>query len=160
MRRYLLDTNVFDALVKGIIQRSDLPADGQLCATTVQLAELESTKDMQMRLMLTSLFREIVVENANINPAVAFGIAGAGFGQGEWRTDGGPWLALKKDLDEEWERRSSKQKKRSRKENNLRDTAIAEAALHNGCVLITRDEELAKVAEKHSIETILLTIKP
>jgi predicted nucleic acid-binding protein len=156
MRRYLLDTNVFDALVKGTIQRSDLPTDGQLCATTVQFAELEYTKDPDARQRLSCLFKEIVTDNASISPGFAFGVPGAGFGQGEWRTDGEPWFALKKDLDEEWEQRSSKQKKRSRKENNLKDAAIAEAALHNGCVLLTRDEELAKVAKKHSIETILL----
>jgi predicted nucleic acid-binding protein len=159
LKRYLLDTNVFDALAKGSIQRSDLPSDGRLCATSVQLAELEDTKDPDVRHSVLSAFKEIVTGDADINPGFAPGIPGAGWGQGEWRSDGRPWLALRKDLDEEWERRSSKQKKRSPKDNNLKDAAIAEAALHNGCVLITRDKGLAEVAKKHSIETILLQIQ-
>ncbi|PYP90125.1 MAG: hypothetical protein DMG65_12255 [Candidatus Angelobacter sp. Gp1-AA117] len=61
MRRYLLDTNVFDALAKGTIQRSDLPTDGQLCATSVQLAELERTKDADVKQRLSSLFKQIVM---------------------------------------------------------------------------------------------------
>lgn len=157
MRRYLLDTNIFDALAKGAIQPSDLPFDGLLCATSVQLAELENTKELHARQQRSVLFKEIV--NASINPGFAFGIPGAGWGQGEWRTDAGQWLELRKDLDEEWESRSSKEKKCSRKENNLKDASIAEAALHNGCVLVTRDGGLAKVAAKHSIETILLQNK-
>ena len=72
------------------------------------------------------------------------------------------WRALacfEKDLDEEWERRSSKQKKRSAKENNLKNAAIAETALHKGCVLITCDSDLVTVAKKHSIDTIFLKIQ-
>src|SRR5579859_5100226 len=132
MRRYLLDTNVFDALIKGAIQRSDLPSDGQFCATTVQLSELESTKDTHTRERLSSLFKEIITGNAYISPAFVFGVDGAGFGQGEWREDGGVWMALKQDLDKRWElSRRTKRKKNSSKENNAQDSTIAEAAFHN-----------------------------
>jgi predicted nucleic acid-binding protein len=159
MRRYLLDTNVFDALAKGAIQASDLPSDGQLCATTVQLAELENTKDTHTRVRLSSLFQEIITGNSNICPAFVFGVDGAGFGQGEWREDGGVWMALKQNLDERWElTRRAKKKKNSSKENNAQDATIAEAAFHNGCILITCDTDLAVVARKHSIETILLKL--
>jgi hypothetical protein len=133
----------------------DLPFDGQLCATTVQLAELERAPDIIKRQQLLDLFKEIITDkNGRINPGFSWGIEGAGFDQGEWRTDAGPWAAIKNDLDEEWERRSSKQKKRSRKENNFADATIAETALHNSCILVTGDEGLAKVAEKHGIEII------
>lgn len=158
-RRYMLDTNIFDAVVKGKLKLDHLPSDGQLCATTVQLAELERTPDNGTRAQLSALFKEIITDkNGRINPPFSFCVNGAGFDQGEWRTDGAAWLALKNDLDQEWESRSSKKKKRSREENNIRDATIAEAALYNGCIMLTGDEGFALVVAKHGIEAQLVDI--
>jgi hypothetical protein len=42
-----------------------------------------------------AFFKEIITGSANLNPAIVFGVDGAGLGQGEWREDGGVWIALK-----------------------------------------------------------------
>jgi hypothetical protein len=50
---------------------------------------------MHARERLSSFFKEIITGSANLNPAIVFGVDGAGLGQGEWREDGGVWTALK-----------------------------------------------------------------
>jgi predicted nucleic acid-binding protein len=155
--KYMLDTNIFSNLAKRKIGTTDLPSDGQLCATAVQLCELENTPEISRRQQLVSLFQKLVLsQKANLPCAFSFGIEGAGFGQGEWRNSAASWHAIKNDLDEQWERRSNKKKRLSRKENNIRDAAIAEAALHNSCVLITADRDLASVVRRHGIKVVFL----
>ncbi len=150
---YMLDTNILDSLAKGRLTVDELPSDGKLWVTPVQLEELKNAVDVNLRSILLETVSEIVNHHGAMIPAAfALDIAGAGFSEGEWRSDGALWCALKKDLDEAWEKKSKKEKKNSRKENNLIDSSIAEAAKFNGCALLTSDGDLARVAAKHGIK--------
>jgi predicted nucleic acid-binding protein len=153
----MLDTNIFDSLAKGSFATDRLPSDGKLCATRVQMEELKNSKNHDLRPRLLATFTEIVgAHEAMIAAALAFDIAGAGWGEGEWRSDGALWHSLKKDLDDAWDRKSKKQQKRSKKQNNLKDASIAGAAKFNDCILVTRDDDLATIAKKHGIEVLHL----
>jgi predicted nucleic acid-binding protein len=98
----------------------------------------------------------IIDVGTQIPAGFAFGVVGAGFGQGEWRPGGSVWQLLKDDLDAAWDKLPNKKRKRNNKSNNLRDASIAEAAFHNRLVLVTCDHILASVAEKHGITVQLL----
>ena len=69
----------------------------------------------------------------------------------------GLWNALKKDLDDAWDKMPKKNQKKRPKENNSKDSSIAEAAKFNDCMLLTYDRDLATVAGKHGIKVLRLT---
>lgn len=156
-KRYMLDTNIFDALVKGWLTVDRFPSDGTLCATHVQLEELKNTKDSERRSRLSETFTKIITATGvTLDAGFAFDIAGAGLNQGVWRSDGALYRALKNGLDEAWERKSKRDQRRSKKENNAKDALIAEAAKFNDCTLLTRDRDLATVAANHGIGVMQL----
>jgi predicted nucleic acid-binding protein len=156
----MFDTNIFSNLIAGKIRPDELPADGEYWATNVQREELKNAKDDGLRSRLLSTFKETVEDNATlIPPAFAFNVPGAGFGQGEWRSNSTLWQSLKDDLDAEWEKLPAKKKKSRKKSNNIPDASIAEAAFHNGLILVTSDELLAFVATKHQIQVQYLKVR-
>ncbi|HXN72251.1 MAG TPA: hypothetical protein VN861_06825 [Candidatus Acidoferrales bacterium] len=155
LKKYMLDTNIFDSLVKGRLAISRLPSDGEFCATAIQLEELKNIRDSRKRSRLMEKFTEIIdARGTMLHTAFAFDIAGAGFDQGHWRSDGSLYYALKKDLDDAWDRKPKKEQRRSKKQNNAKDALIAEAAHFNGCTLLTCDGDLAEVAAKHGINVL------
>lgn len=154
---YMLDTNIFDALAKGRLSLDRLPSDGELRATRVQLEELKNTENNHLRSQLLTTFTEIIAHDSIIPSAFALGVAGAGLNEGVWRSDGGLWNAVKQDLDDEWAKMPTKKQKKSRRENNPKDSSIAEAAKSNDYILLTCDRNLAIVAEKHGIKVRLFT---
>ena len=157
-QNYMLDTNVFSELVHKGLTLNDLPQDGQFWATPVQLTELNHAKP-NLRARLSALFKEMIVRNnRNIPPAFAFGVEGAGFDQGQWGGDAALWDAIKRDLDDAWDRKPNRQKKKSKRENNLQDASIAEAAKSNNFTLITCDKAFDAVGRKHGIKVLLLTL--
>lgn len=135
--KYMLDTNVFNWLVQGDLSIDDLPSDGDFVATPVQREELRATKEYETREALLAKFSQIVSDL--YSAPFAFGIPGAGFGEGRW-TDGKLAKAIQTDLD-------GKQKKP--KPNNLQDALIAEAAIAANCTLVTCDQALRDAAEAH-----------
>jgi predicted nucleic acid-binding protein len=155
---YMLDTNIFDALAKGQLSLGSLPSDGQFRATRVQLEELKDAKHKDLRAKLLATFTEIIPPDALIPAAFAFDTAGAGFDEGIWRADTKLWTALLKDLDDAWEKMPRKKQRRSKKRNNAKDCLIAEAAKFNNCTLLTRERNLAMVAEKHGVKARLIAL--
>jgi predicted nucleic acid-binding protein len=131
--KYLLDTNVFNWLVKGDLSIFDLPSDGDLIATPVQRAELEATPGDEKRKILLATFSEVVT--GLFSTSFAFDVPGAGFGQGRW-TCGKLVDLIQSDLDRD-----------RKKPNNLQDALIAETAITNGFTLVTCDGPLKQVAE-------------
>ena len=83
----MLDTNIFDSVAKGRLALDGLPSDGKLLATRVQLEELKNTENDDLRSRLLTTFEEIIAHDSIIPAAFAFGIAGAGFDEGVWRSD-------------------------------------------------------------------------
>lgn len=151
----MLDTCIFSNLLQGRIHSSDIPA-GQLWATPVQAAELAKTKNNAIRENLLAMFKEMIADNGtSIAPAFAFDLDGAGWDQGAHR-NGDVGQRLLKELNEAWENKSLRDKKKSKKENNIPDASIAEAAHFHNFTLLTCDEDLAKVAEKNGVKVLLM----
>lgn len=149
----MLDTNIFDAIVKGSFPPDRLPSDGELCATAIQWEELKNTPDSELRSRLMGTCAEIIgSEKGMSHAAFSLDVAGAAFDNGAWRSNGALYDALKKALDDAWDRKPKKPQKRSKKENNSKDALIAEAAKFNDCVLLTRDVDLATVARDQGIK--------
>jgi predicted nucleic acid-binding protein len=156
----MFDTNIFSNLIQGTIRPDELPSDGQCWATAVQFEELKNTPDAGLRSQLLSRFKQMIIDEGTQIPAgFAVGVLGAGFGQGEWRPNGSLWHLLKDDLDAAWDKLPNKKRKRNNKSNNLQDASIAEAAFHNGLILVTCDGPLATVAEKHGIEVLRVEVR-
>jgi rRNA-processing protein FCF1 len=157
-KKYMLDTNIFDSLAKGRFAVDRLPSDGKLYATAVQFEELKDTRDSEKRSRLMERFTEIIdAPGMMLRAAFAFDVAGAGFDQGHWRSDGALYYALKKDLDAAWDRKPKKEQRRSKRQNSAKDALIAEAAQFNGCTLLTCDGDLAEAAAKHGINVLRLS---
>ncbi len=57
-KRYMLDTTVFNHVLRGGVDVRTLPARGQLFVTHVQLNELQATKDPDKRARLLAVFAE------------------------------------------------------------------------------------------------------
>ena len=56
---YMLDTNIFDRLAKGVLDIGGLPSDGEFFATSVQIKELNQTEDETLRNLLNKKFTEL-----------------------------------------------------------------------------------------------------
>ena len=60
--RYVLDTNVFNKLLDGVVTIKDLPSDSQFVASHIQIDELKATRDDKRRESLLSVFTAIAPE--------------------------------------------------------------------------------------------------
>ena len=132
---YVVDTNIFNKLVDGIINVNDLPADSPFVATHIQIDEINNTKDSERRVRLFLMFAEVRPE---IVPTESFVWDVSRWDHGKW-SDGVLFDKLKRDLD-------SLNKSKS---NNTQDVLIAEVVIVNGFILLTSDRHLAQIVEKH-----------
>ena len=58
--KYVVDTNIINKLVDGIVTADELPHDGAFVATHVQKDEIERTKDPKRRSDLLKKFSETI----------------------------------------------------------------------------------------------------
>ena len=121
--KYVLDTSLINKLVNGSVHLNELPDDGNLLVTYVQIDEINRTKNIERRKLLLSAFDRVIGYNM---PAES----------------GESYKAIKADLDS----------RNSGKANNKEDALIAEVALKTSYVLLTADWDLWRVALKHNIE--------
>lgn len=141
---YMLDTNVFNKLLDGVITLDDLPKDASFLATPIQLLELDKTPDETRRSLLVSKFHELVQDTHKVKTTLW---NYSSWGEGAWdKTE--CYQTLKVALD-------SKKKKI----NNLEDALIAEVALIEGYILITADKTLSEVFEACFGSVILIPSK-
>jgi hypothetical protein len=132
----MLDTNIFDRLAKGSLDIGDLPCDGEFFATSIQIKELNQTKDEALRNSLNKIFAGLGPTLDQIQTTLwDF----AGWGEGGWSAKGEYFEEIKADLD------SLNRSKRS----NSADALIGEVSLSNHHTLITTDKHLAEVVERH-----------
>ncbi len=132
---YVVDTNIFNKLVDGLLRIEDLPSNGSYLATHIQIDEINNTKDTERRARLFLMFAEM---RPQVVPTESFVWDVSRWDQGKW-SDGVLFEKLKQDLDA----------LNKSKSNNARDILIAEVAIANGYTLLTADRDLAAVAEKH-----------
>ncbi len=82
---YMLDTNIFNRLVDGRLAIRDLPSDDEFYATSIQIQELNQTKDVVLRTTLNQKFAELGPTQDQIKTTLwDF----AGWGEGGWSAIG------------------------------------------------------------------------
>jgi predicted nucleic acid-binding protein len=138
--KYVLDTNIFNKLVDGSLVIDELPSDGQMVATHIQIDELNNTNDRERRAKLFLRFAEIAPEMLPTE-SIVFDVSR--FDHAKF-SDGKLFKSLKYDLDV----------MNGGKANNTHDALIAEVAIVNSYTLITSDFHLAEVAKKHGAKII------
>jgi rRNA-processing protein FCF1 len=138
--KYVVDTTVINHLVDGAMQPEDLPSDGELIATHVQMDELNKTQDEERRARLFVKFATLKAEVVPTESLVA-GVSRVGLCK---LSDGNLYRSVKTALDE----------RNNHKKNNANDALIAEVAAKDGYVLVTADGDLAAVAEEHGCKVL------
>lgn len=138
--KYVVDTNIFNKLLDGSLLIDQLPSNGQMVATHIQIDELNNTNNRERRAKLFLKFAEIAPE---ILPTESIVLDVSRFDQAKW-SDGEIFQALKVDLDT----------MNRGKLNNTQDALIAEVAIVNCFTLLTSDFQLSEVARKHGANVI------
>ena len=131
---YIVDTNIFNKLIDGTVNVSDLPSDGSYVATHIQIDEINNTKDNDRRARLFLVFAEM---RPNIVPTESFVLDLSRLDYGKL-SDGVLYEKLKQELDA----------LNKSKSNNAQDVLIAEVAIVNDYTLLTSDRHLAAVVER------------
>jgi len=139
MSSYILDTNIFNKLREGSLDRQAL-VGLTLIGTYVQRLELADTPQEDRRRELLKLYSEFV--NAKVTPFTT-----------RW---GDPWGSSWSDSDGLYDqllsavRKADKDlKKRKREQNQERDAQIAETAIKANLTLVTEDPGLRCVVEAY-----------
>jgi len=130
---YMLDTNVFNDVLDGKISPTALTGH-RLLVIGVQAAELNATRNSERRADLWAVFEEI---SPSKEPAASFawGIEGAGWDEAYWNDGSGNFQRMFARLGE----LDSQKKKNTGDLNKMRDILIAETAIKNCAVLVTRN---------------------
>ena len=138
---YMLDTNIFDRLAKGQLDIGDLPRDGRFFATSIQIQELNQTKDDVLRSILINKFSELGPALNQIQTTL-WGFSG--WGDGGWSAVGEHFDTIKSELD----------LLNKKKKSNTADALIGEVSIVNNHTLITTDKDLVSVIKKHGGKVI------
>jgi len=132
---YVVDTNIFNKLVDGILRLKDLPSDVPYIATHIQIEEINNPKDIERRTRLLLIFAEM---RPQMVPTESSVWCVSRWGKGKFG-GGIRYKKLKQNLDA----------RNKLKYNNANDILIAEIAIANGYTLFTVDYDIASVTEKH-----------
>jgi predicted nucleic acid-binding protein len=144
--RYVVDTVVFNRLTDGTITINDLPTGAEFLATHVQLDEIHRTTDGSRRELLLEAFRALAPTKVAAETAHWGGEhRGKRRTQPQWGDDarwgvGEPFDPILAELD-------NIEKKRS----NYEDALLIEAAVKQGCALVTADRNVRDVAERRNV---------
>jgi hypothetical protein len=149
---YMLDTNVFNAVVDGDISVAAF-AGCRLLVIGVQRAELMATKCAARREALLAIAVEINL-TTSLASTFAFGIEGAGFNQACWNDGSG---TFEKMLDRLRQLDTKKKKKGVDDLNPDRDILTAETAIKNQAILVSNDNNLRQVVSEFMGKAITLT---
>jgi predicted nucleic acid-binding protein len=138
-RTYMLDTNIFNAILDGKAASTSLKGH-RLLVTGIQADELRATSSPERRAALLNVYKEIRPTSLP-SSSFAFDIEGAGFGQAYWNDGSGNFekmLARLRELDPGGKNAA----------NQVRDVLIAETAMKNGAILVSRDSNLRQVVSE------------
>lgn len=131
MVKVMFDTNVFNHLVDGEIESSDLPKDWEPIITHVQRDELAATRNDERRKALQEKLFEVAPETVLTETAV----------WGVWRWGEAKWATSASRYTEVY----AKLERLRAKSNNAADAVIADTCLQNDCMLVTNDGPLKAV---------------
>ena len=131
---YVVDTSFVNKIVDGLASLDQLPQDGKLLASHIQIDEINKTRSEERR---ARLFLQFAKMNIQIVPTESFVIGTSRLG-GARLSDGDLFTTILGELD----------RVNGSKSNNSMDALIAEAAIKNDYALLTADYHLAKIVEK------------
>ena len=133
MTDYVLDTNIFNKLLDGIMKWEELPNDGQFFITHIQHKELNDTPDEMRRAELLQTMH-LAAPKRVPTESMVWGFFN--WGEAKW-SDGVIYTQLKTALDA-----LKKQK------SNASDALIGELGIVNNYRLITADRNLSLVVQQ------------
>jgi hypothetical protein len=139
----MLDTTVFNHILRDDIDIEQLPSDKPLFATHVQLNEIQNTKDEIIRSQLLAVFTEVEANRVATSSAV-WDVSE--WGEAEWGTNDGLFENLLQKLNS-----LNKNKK-----NNARDILIGETAIRHGMTLVTDDADLTTTINEFGGKVVAL----
>ena len=142
--KYVLDTCIFNKLADGLIALSDLPNDGQLVATHIQIDELNNTGGQERR---AKLLLHFVAARPEMAPTESFVVGTSRLGHAKLG-DGVTLDQIKSELDA----------LNNSKSNNLMDALCAEVAIKNDYTLVTADSDLVQAAQSCGCTVIHLNV--
>ncbi len=148
MARYMLDTNIFNLILDGILRLEDIDPFGEWFACAVQAAELRKASGHR-RLELIAKFEEV---RPTMLPSSAFmfDTLGAGFDEAEW--NGG--TSVPRHASTLNAHPKSKKKSRKARAKAPQDALIIETAEKHGLTVVTSDEAVYDVARMENIPTM------
>jgi hypothetical protein len=153
---HMVDTVIFGDLVgrpNYKLLLNELPTV-KLWATLVQYEELKATRDPVRRQDLLTKFHELKPQIATA--LFSWNVPGAGWDHGYFGSQDELIFAekIRTRLDQIFDLMPRRKQNRAKKENNLPDSLIATAAKFNNLGLITRDDNLFKVATEFNISVL------
>jgi hypothetical protein len=145
LKRYVLDTNIFNRVVEGKLAITDLPSDGVFCASEVQINEIGKTKDHVKRTQLEETFQKI---GPQISERKTTLWGNGGWGTGTWNMEGKYFDTILKEL----------RNLHPKKSSDVEDALIGEISITENCVLISTDKDLIAVVKQLGGQTCLLNL--
>ena len=140
---YMLDTTVFDWVVRGSFEAETLAGRGALCVTHIQMGELLATPSLDKRERLLQLFHQV---NPSSVPTESAVWDMSTWDECKWASDDGLHERMLVDLDN-----------RRRDANNPKDILIAETALRLGLALVTDDRRLCEIFQQYGGQALQLS---
>jgi predicted nucleic acid-binding protein len=158
MAQYMLDTNIFNHILDGSISLNGIEENAELYATHIQMDELNNTTDQNRRNALIKVFKSLinneVPTESTILDVSRLGQSKLGgnrivptesaiwciskWDQASWAAEDSLYEPIKNELD----------KNNGYRTNNIQDALIAETAIKNNIILVTRDRDLFTIASK------------
>lgn len=157
MQKYMFDTNIFNALLDGKVDLSNLIGKAKYYATHIQRDEINKTPDNIRRKQLKDLFTAVTSdpiptesfvldtsrldyaklggENVIPTESAVFGISK--FGKAKYTPNDNLYIPILQELDNH-----------KQKENNKEDALIAETAIKNDLILVTHDRDLFNIVTR------------
>jgi predicted nucleic acid-binding protein len=154
--KLMFDTNVFNDILDGKIDLTEMPSEAEFFATHIQLDEINNTKDDLRRSQLRSVFHSIIEDETIPTESTVLGVSRLGKSKLSGKKiptetivwDVSRWDESKWSSGELYEKiKIELDKKNGGKTNNIQDALIAEASIFNGLILVTRDNDLGVVVK-------------
>jgi len=152
---FMFDTNIFNHILDGGIEISEIAGKARFWVTHIQLDEIQKTSNPERQEQLLQVFQTIMEKKAPdevklssdsiiLTESAVYGVSK--YGQAKYTSENNLYEPIRAKLDH-----LNKGKK-----NNIHDALISETAIKNKLALVTHDKDLATVTSEMDGEVISL----